>query len=161
MKSSLPKYIREHLLTFVGAVAAGLAVILIGALVGFNGGGDDPETTQTNPSELHGPAWAYGERSNVLFNVANDARQGVWALTSPIMEEFANQDEPPANGARWLPNSQGAIVVCAREGTPYNVKLNGTFMRWRWYAQLANGDWFPMAGFAETTEDGAQHLRAC
>lgn len=153
-KLKVPKFVREHLLAFVVTVAAGITL----AVIGFGGGGDGADTDR---GEHHGPAWSYGERSNVLFKVENDARHGVWALTSPTMEEFADQDERPANGVRWLSNSKGVIVVCAREGTPYNVKLNGAFQRWLWYAELANGDWFPMAGFQETTEDGAQHLRAC
>lgn len=155
-KLKVPKFVREHLLAFAVTVAAGITLAVIGFGGGSGGGG-----TTTDTGEHHGPAWSYGERSKVLFKIENDARHGVWALTSPVMEEFANQDERPANGARWLPNSKGVIVVCAREGTPYNVKLNGAFTRWRWYAELANGDWLPMAGFEETTEDGAQHLRAC
>jgi hypothetical protein len=155
-KLKVPEFVREHLLAFGVAVAAGITLTVIGFGSGGGGGGPD-----TSTGENHGSAWSYGERSNVLFRVENDARHGVWALISPVMEEFSSQDERPVNGARWLPNSKGVIVVCAREGTPYNVKLNGAFQRWRWYAELANGDWFPMAGFQETTEDGAQHLRGC
>ncbi|HET9153545.1 MAG TPA: hypothetical protein VFN85_05475 [Solirubrobacterales bacterium] len=77
------------------------------------------------------------------------------------MDEFTDHAHPAANAARWIPNLKGVIVVCAREGTPYNVKLNHVYERWRWYAELADGNWFPMAGFQETSEDGAQHVRAC
>jgi hypothetical protein len=151
----LPKAVRQHLGAWIVAVSATVIGGIVLAILGFGGGGSGAS------DNTHGPAWAYGERSDVQYTVENDRREGVWALTSPIMETFADRSSPPVNAARWIPNFKKVIVQCAREGTPYEVELNGSRFRWRWYGELENGSWFPLAGFQETSEDGAQHLVPC
>lgn len=151
----VPKVVSQHLGAWVVAVSATVVGGIVLAILGFGTGGSGPR------EHPHGPAWAYGERSDVQFTVENDRRDGVWALTSPIMEAFADRDSPPVNARRWIPNFKKAIVRCAREGTPYGVELNGHSLEWRWFAELEDGSWFPIAGFQETSEDGAQHLVRC
>ena len=141
-------FVREHLIELIILIVGGIVVGLVVAKL-------------TSGSSEHGPAWATGEKSHVLYTVENDARKGVWALTSPVMEEFSDRKDPPVNAARWIPNLKEVVVICAREGTPYNVKEGDSYSEWIWYAELEDGSWFPMAGFQETTEDGAQHFRAC
>jgi hypothetical protein len=53
------------------------------------------------------------------------------------------------------------IIHCAREGHPYQVDLAGKWQTWRWYGQLKDGSWIPMAELQETTEDGSQSLPLC
>lgn len=154
-KLQIPEFAREHFLELMVVVIGGIIVALVVANLSSGGGGDG------STEVAHGPEWSTGEKSRVLFTVENDARSGVWALTSPVMEEFSDRTDPPVNAARWIPNLKEVIVICAREGTPYNVKVGDSYSEWRWYAELKDGNWFPMAGFQETTEDGAQHLRAC
>lgn len=77
------------------------------------------------------------------------------------MESFSGHGEPPLNAARWLKNGKTVRVRCARPGTTYEFKLGGKFTHWRFFAELEDGTYIAMAGFKETTEDGAQHLIPC
>lgn len=140
-RKRLRKSISEHFLRWVLAASAALAAALIAFLI-----------TQHGPSS---PTPAAG------FTVENTARSGVWTLDSPITSGFTSHSESPANAHRWIANHHAVIVECAREGHPYKTELEGEWQTWRWYGQLKNGSWIPMAGLQETTADGSQGLPLC
>jgi hypothetical protein len=139
----------------------GVAIVVVGsALVAVLGiSGRDSGTTSTSP-EGNG-ASTYGHRTNVTFTVENDEREGVWALTSPVMRRFGDRDERPLNAARWLPNGTPVVIRCAVRGTEYQVIINEEPIKWRFFAKSGEGIYLPMAGFRQTTEDGAQNFVPC
>jgi hypothetical protein len=159
--SALRKRIGEFTWKMAIAVVAGLVVIIVAGIFGLQAATDGGSPTDTNPNPSTGPATSTGDRSMVEYTVEDDVKEGVWALQSPVMERFLEHSERPLNARRWIPNGKKVIVACAREGTPYEVEVNGRTMRWKWFARLADGSWFPLAGFSETTEDGSQGLVSC
>lgn len=138
----------------------GICVLVLAGWLGLNSdsGSSTPTTIKTGPKHHTSP---YGNQTDVALIVENTARTGVWALNSPVMESFSGLGEPPLNAARWLKNGTAVRVRCARPGTTYELKLGGKSTRWRFFAELEGGTYIAMAGFRETTEDGAQHLIHC
>jgi hypothetical protein len=154
----ISEYAGKHTVKFVSQVAAGLCVLVLAAWLGINS--DQSSSTDTDSAGIREEE-SYGSRTRVSFTVENSARSGVWALKSPVMEEFGGYKEPPLNAAQWLSNGTVVDVHCARPGTPYEFVLAGRFTRWRFFAELEDGSYVAMAGFRETTEDGAQDLMPC
>ncbi len=141
-REGIRRSIGGHLLRWILAATAALAAALVAFLI-TQGGGSPP------------PPPAGG------FTIENTARSGVWSLNSPITSGFSSHHEPPANAHRWIPNHHTVIINCAREGRPYKTELEGEWQTWRWYGQLKDGSWIPIAELEETTEDGSQGLRTC
>jgi hypothetical protein len=154
-------YARKHTAKFVFEVAVGLCVLALAAWLGLNSSGSSTTTTGSAPGEPRHPISPYGDRADVVYVVENSARTGVWALTSPVMERFSGHGEPPPNAARWLVNGTEVRARCATPGTSYELRLAGKTTRWRYFAGLEDGNYIAIAGFRETTQDGAQHLARC
>lgn len=153
-------HVRENTIKFVLEVIAGICVIVLAAWLGLNSGGGSSTTSSVVQRPRHHIS-PYGQRADMPFTVENSVRTGVWALKSPVMTSFSGRRERPVNAARWLPNGTVVHAHCARPGTAYELKLAGRFTRWRFFAELKDGTYTPMAGFRQTTEDGAQHLVRC
>jgi len=153
-------YARENTAKFVFGVAVGLCVIALATLLGLDSsGGASKTSTIAQKPKIH--ISPYGNRTAVSFTAENSDRAGVWALKSPVMTSFSGRRERPVNAARWLDNGTEVPVRCARAGTYYELKLAGRLTRWQFFAELENGTYVPMAGFSQTTQDGAQGLIPC
>lgn len=150
-------YARKHTAKFVFEVGVGVCVLALGAWLGL-GSSATTSITKPGPGQHLSP---YGSRTEVPFTVENTARSGVWALVSPVMKSFSGHGEPPPNAARWLANDTEVGIRCARPGTTYELRLGGQPEHWRFFGELEDGTYMAMAGFRQTTEDGAQHLIRC
>lgn len=149
--------IGRHLPAWTVQFTAGLAVLVIGVLLGLSAGGSGGSTTTVRSTATVTETIS----SRLGFTVENSVRGGVWSLASPIASGFAPRGERPVNASRWLPNGDTVVARCARTGHPYQVEVEGEFQTWRWYAELVDGSWLPMGGIQETTEDGSQGLELC
>jgi hypothetical protein len=144
---------------FIFLVAVGVAVAAVVAILGINSGDGSSKTTINPPPTKPKPN--YGNHTGVVFTIQNDARDGVWALTSPEMDKFGDRGERPLNAARWLANGRQVEVKCAVAGSQYNTTVNGEPTKWRFFALAEAGFYVPMAGFKETANDGPQGLVSC
>lgn len=129
-----------------------------GAVIGEQSGAI---TNNFNGPESKKSVSPYGTQTEVSFTIENSVREGVWSLTSPDMQAFMSADEEPQNADRWFANGTQVLARCARPGTPYETTVNGHATHWEYFAELNDGTYVPMAGFSQTTEDGAQHLIRC
>lgn len=136
----------------------GASVLALAAWLGLGSTDGPPVVAKTQQGEHEDH---YGGRTSAAFVIENSARAGVWALKSPVMETFSGYREPPANAAQWLLNGATVLVRCARPGTPYEFRLAGHAAKWHFFAELESRAYVPMAGFRETSEDGAQQLINC
>ena len=104
---------------------------------------------------------AYGTDTNVQFTIENEPREGIWELSSPVMRQWSDSGERPANGVKWLPEGAQVIAVCALPGTSYPVKVGGVSSPWHIFVELADSTYVPVGGFNQATHDGPQHLKTC
>lgn len=152
------RFVRKHSGGFLLGVAVAVTSAGVTAVLGLNPGGD----SSTTINSLEGKHKStYGNQSDGIFTVKNDERRGVWALTSPVMRRFGNEDERPLNASRWLVNGTPVLVQCAETGTEYDVVINEEPTKWKFFAESKEGFYVPMAGFKQTISDGAQHLVPC
>ena len=157
----LSRYARKHTGKFIFEVAVAVSAAAVLAILGLNAGSNSSVTTNITRPQRNRPVSPYGTQTNVPFTVENTARTGVWALRGPVMTSFSGHGERPPNAARWLPNGTIVHARCARPGTYYEVELSGRSTHWRFFAELEDGSYVPMAGFEQTSEDGAQHMVHC
>lgn len=132
---------------------SGTAVIQNG-----NGTVNNNTTVEAAPQ---GKNMAYGDETDVRFTIENESREGVWELSSPVMRQWSDATERPANGVKWLAEGVEVTARCALPGTSYPVTVAGVSSSWHFFAELANSMYVPIGGFSQATHDGSQHLKAC
>jgi hypothetical protein len=137
------KRFNEVVPTWIQAVCA-IAAIVLTILAATGTFSSSPSTIKSGPL------------------VVQDAYQGgVWTRTRPEPGPLPAQQDRPANGVAWIQNKTVLTPLCAEAASPYPVKNDGKNQIWRWWAQLHNRSWMPMAAFQETSVDGAYNLPAC
>jgi len=136
----------------------GITVVVVAAWLGF---GSRSASVDDTSAEKLPRSPRYGDRSGAAFTIENAARAGVWGLRSPVMTRFTGRVDRPLNAAEWLANGTIVHASCALVGTSYAVNVDGVWTKWSSFAKLDNGMYVAVAGLAETTEDGQQHLIKC
>src|SRR5208283_5361728 len=99
--------------------------------------------------------------TNEPLIIQDSYQGGVWTRASPEPGPLPGQADRPSNGIRWLPNRRLIRPLCAEAAASYPVKLNGKSETWKWWAELPDHSWMPMAAFQETTADGPYNLPNC
>jgi hypothetical protein len=134
----LAKKVDEAGPAWIGAAAA--VVAAVAAVLGLAATGTF--TGDGNPA-VPGPV--------STLTVTDAVNGGAWARADPDQGTLPPRTDRPSNAIAWLPNGRKETPICAKSAATYPVVFATQHQVWRWWAELRDRSWLPMAAFRETT----------
>ncbi len=95
------------------------------------------------------------------LTVTDAVNGGVWARANPNLGTLPTEANRPPNGLPWIGNGEIERPICSKQGAQYPVIYATQHQRWKWWAELPDHAWIPMAAFKETMHDGPYDLPVC